>query len=117
MTAIVLSDPILHFGKPFTIATIERAAAITQPFQTPVFSRPRYQDPRELHSFPPAQRSLVPLIQYPKIRSIHLDQEHLLSRDTTFENTNMQAHITHLVKYEGTTYQDNSLVPEPFEVP
>ncbi len=46
----------------------------------------------------------------------HLDQEHLLSRDTTFENTNMQVHITRLVKYEGATYQEDSLAPGPFKV-
>lgn len=46
----------------------------------------------------------------------HLDQVHLLSQDTAFENTNMQVHITRLVKYEGTTYQNDSLAPGPFKV-
>jgi hypothetical protein len=43
-----------------------------------------------------------------------LDREHLLSKDTTFQN--MQVKITRLVKYEGTTYQEDSLAAGPFKV-
>ncbi len=43
-----------------------------------------------------------------------LGQAHFSEKDTSFENVNMQVHITRFVKYEGTTYQEDSLAAGPF---